>query len=417
MSARSAGGGGAGGGGGGAGGPPRGRELGAGERVVAAGGAAVTAALVTCPLDVVKGRLQVQAGGAAGRVAGGGVAAGPGSASQSMASATSSLSRSLFTPGKRSGPRVLRAGPALAMAAPAGASVSYLGCPPRCPTIGNPGAAPLCAPQCEVYKGPLDVVRKLLRREGFRAFWRGLDASLATAIPAVGIYMPLYDTCLREASAAGLEGALCPLAAGTVARTTAVLCTAPMEMVKTRLQSMAPSKRGGGQGGGGTLLREVQLVVSSRQGGGVLNLWKGTGATLARDVPFSAVYWTMTERIKAKLLTLDGGGGWQREVGGATGTSGASGTRVVLANLAAGTTSGCVASFMTTPCDVIKTKMQVVLPGSSGSGMLDVTRNLFRAEGFSGFFAGWAPRVARTAPACGIVLTSYELLKMLPPRG
>jgi len=161
----------------------------------------------------------------------------------------------------------------------------------------------------------------------------------------------------------------------------------------------------------------VQLVVSSRQGGGVLNLWKGTGATLARDVPFSAVYWTMTERIKAKLLTLDGGGGWQREVGGATGTSGASGTRVVLANLAAGTTSGCVASFMTTPCDVIKTKMQVVLPGSSGSGMLDVTRNLFRAEGFSGFFAGWAPRVARTAPACGIVLTSYELLKMLPPRG
>lgn len=158
----------------------------------------------------------------------------------------------------------------------------------------------------------------------------------------------------------------------------------------------------------------MRLVVSSRQGGGVLNLWKGTGATLARDVPFSAVYWTMTERIKRKLLSADGGGGWMPEVGGA---AGASGTRVVLANLAAGTSSGCVASFMTTPFDVIKTKMQVVTPGSSGSTMLDVMRTLFRAEGFSGFFAGWAPRVARTAPACGIVLTSYELLKMLPPQG
>jgi len=145
-----------------------------------------------------------------------------------------------------------------------------------------------------------------------------------------------------------------------------------------------------------------------------MNLWKGTGATLARDVPFSAVYWTMTERIKRKLLSMDGGGGWRPVVGGA---AGASGTRVVLANLAAGTASGCVASFITTPFDVIKTKMQVVIPGSHGSSMLDVTRTLFGAEGFSGFFAGWAPRVARTAPACGIVLTSYELLKMLPPRG
>ena len=363
--------------------------------MVAAGGAAVTAALVTCPLDVVKGRLQVQAGQAAA----GGIALVGGASSSavgSVASASSSLSRSLFTPGKRSGPRALRAGPGLGMVAPAGGGVSYMGCPPRCPTIGNPSSLPLCAPQCEIYSGPLDVVRKVFRREGFKAFWRGLDASLATAIPAVGIYMPLYDSCLREAKSAGLEGALSPMVAGTVARTCAVLCTAPMEMVKTRLQSMSP-KHGGE---GGTLLHEVRSVVSSRKGGGVLNLWKGTGATLARDVPFSAIYWSMTERIKQPLLGRDGAA-----------KPGAAG--VVVANLAAGTTSGMVASYVTTPFDVVKTKMQVVKPGAQGSSMWEVSRALLKAEGPKGFFAGWVPRVARTAPACGIVLTSYEALKML----
>lgn len=58
-----------------------------------------------------------------------------------------------------------------------------------------------------------------------------------SAVPMVGIYMPLYDT-LRD----GLEpriGGTAPLVASAVARAVAVSCVAPIELLRTRLMSGA----------------------------------------------------------------------------------------------------------------------------------------------------------------------------------
>jgi solute carrier family 25, member 39/40 len=51
----------------------------------------------------------------------------------------------------------------------------------------------------------------------------------------VGIYFPLYDALAAEL-AKGPAGAQAPLVAGAVARTAAVLCTSPLELVRTRMQ-------------------------------------------------------------------------------------------------------------------------------------------------------------------------------------
>lgn len=51
----------------------------------------------------------------------------------------------------------------------------------------------------------------------------------------VGIYFPLYDALAAEL-ARGPAGAYAPLVAGAAARTAAVLCTSPLELVRTRMQ-------------------------------------------------------------------------------------------------------------------------------------------------------------------------------------
>lgn len=84
--------------------------------------------------------------------------------------------------------------------------------------------------------------------------------------------------------------------------------------------------------------------------------------------------------------------------------------QVLTANLLAGSSAGAVAAVVTTPFDVVKTRLQVadrLHPRSSR----EVMREIVAVEGVGGLFKGVVPRAARTAPACAIVIGSYELLK------
>lgn len=61
----------------------------------------------------------------------------------------------------------------------------------------------------------------------------------------------------------------------------------------------------------------------------------GTGATLARDVPFSALYWGMLEPIRHSLLPSDG--------------AVPSKSKLLIANFVAGSLGGAAAAAITTP--------------------------------------------------------------------
>jgi solute carrier family 25 protein 39/40 len=189
-----------------------------------------------------------------------------------------------------------------------------------CPTTGNPAFPKrLCAPECQVYSGSLDVFRKVVRQEGVRALFRGTDAALLIAVPTVGIYLPLYDTCNewltelckkpQNPHLAGFEP-VTPALAGAASRTVAVLCVAPLDLVRTRAlavgrhnvptkhkppasgvwHSLSYAARGDTQGGkslntgnsGAGFDPRVRSVFAN--GGAIRRLWTGTGPTLARCV-------------------------------------------------------------------------------------------------------------------------------------
>lgn len=93
----------------------------------------------------------------------------------------------------------------------------------------------------------------------------------------------------------------------------------------------------------------------------------------------------------------------------------------------AGATSGAVASLVTTPFDVGKTRQQVLQPASMNKNAMKTTgilrpeelsmpRFLYRIwadEGIQGLFRGWAARCLRVAPACAIMISSYEMGKKM----
>ncbi len=392
------------------------------DRVAAAAGAAVASALITNPMDVVKTRVQTQAyarrlqessaychqlSGFAGNNNKSGGAGGGGAGAQAGGQRVAAQLFGAVRP--QHGGVAAAPGSGLAMSCSS------------CTHVGVDAAATARAPAqaCQhLYRGTLDAARKIVRSEGLKVLWRGTPAALAMAVPQVGIYMPTYEALKSRLlgsellGAPGSEGAQLQAAmlSGTISRTLAVVITSPLERWRTRAQA--------------GIDLNWRSVTGCRNT--FASLWRGTVATLARDVPFSGIYWLVTEKAR-KTLSRRSAAAANHGSGSRSANDNDNGSfkDVAYVNLLSGTIGGTVAATLTTPLDVVKTRIQVSGGGapSSGGAMgamaaedVGVRRMLARIvakEGVGRLFDGATARAARAAPSCAIVLTSYEVLKKI----
>ena len=244
--------------------------------------------------------------------------------------------------------------------------------------------------QGQHYRGTYDALRRIAQHEGTHVLWRGTGLSLVMSVPMVGIYLPLYDAMLQylEEKLGSRGSPYSPLLAGTAARSVAVYCTSPIELMRVRMQSLPKD---------GHLYNNSINKMNSKT---MRNLWRGVGATLWRDVPFSGLYWALVEPIRRELLPQ----------GGAT-----SELEVFKANAVSGGVAGALAAAITTPFDVAKTQMQ--LYHGTTVKTFTVMKDICLSEGISGIFKGWSARSAKAVPACAIVLSAYEMIKFFPMAG
>ncbi|KAG8363276.1 hypothetical protein BUALT_Bualt19G0005300 [Buddleja alternifolia] len=270
------------------------------------------------------------------------------------------------------------------------------------------GTQPACAPDCTRYKGMLDVFYKVIRQEGFSRLWRGTNASLALAVPSVGIYMPLYDifrNYMEEFTSrnAPTIAPYVPVVAGSLTRSIACISCYPVELARTRMQAFKHNQTDVKPPGVWKTLAGVVSPVKSANNHQAFQsyriLWTGLGAQLARDVPFSAVCWSFLEPLRRKFLSRIG--------------DEASATSVLGANFCAGFMAGSLAAATTCPLDVARTRRQIEKDPTRALKM--TTRHtlieIWRDGGIRGLFAGARPRVARAGPSVGIVVSFYEVVK------
>nr|XP_046255971.1 solute carrier family 25 member 40 isoform X2 [Scatophagus argus] len=242
------------------------------------------------------------------------------------------------------------------------------------------------------FSGTLDAFIKITRGEGIRALWSGLPPTLVMAVPATVIYFTSYDQlCAALRVRMGDYAQEAPLLAGAIARVGSVTVISPLELIRTKLQAQKQSYR--------ELTACIRTAVQSE---GLLSLWRGLGPTLLRDVPFSAMYWYNYETGKKWLCE------WYS-------------TRepTFAITFLSGAVSGSIAAIVTLPFDVVKTKRQVELGELQAknlsclvsSSTFSVMSRIVAQDGFGGLFKGFLPRLIKVAPACAIMISTYEFGK------
>jgi solute carrier family 25, member 39/40 len=282
--------------------------------------------------------------------------------------------------------------------------------------------------QKKTISSTMDGLRKIARNEGVSTLWRGLSPTLVMAIPANIIYFTGYDWLRynrRSPIAKNVGDYYVPLVAGSFARIVAATAVGPIELFRTRLQASSGSSTTGHLA---NTFRGIQDMVRAN---GWHSLWRGLTLTLWRDVPFSGFYWLGYETIRGRLTDMrDARQGRTRERDEHRGKarlrsqSQENHADTFVDSFIAGASSGAIASIITMPFDVGKTRTQVYRNGPSPSvpggaaavapeerSMVRLLWHIFRSEGVAGLWSGWIPRTLKVAPGCAIMISSYEVGK------
>lgn len=117
-------------------------------------------------------------------------------------------------------------------------------------------------------------------------------------------------------------------------------------------------------------------------------------------MPFSAIYFPTYAHLKKDFF----GEGPTKKLG-------------VLQLLTAGAIAGMPAAYLTTPADVIKTRLQVAARQGEQSytGLRHAAITIWQQEGFKAFFKGGPARILRSSPQFGFTLAAYEVLQNALP--
>merc|ERR1711879_474576 len=128
------------------------------------------------------------------------------------------------------------------------------------------------------------------------------------------------------------------------------------------------------------------------RGLGISGLYRGAPATLARDVPYSMLFFPAYANAKAFF----------EDENGETG---------LVQNLACGTFAGALAAGMMTPSDVVKTRFQQAGGKDKYGSISNCFKEVLREEGLFAFYKGALPRMVTQGPLFGIALAAFEFAR------
>ncbi|KAK9480135.1 mitochondrial carrier domain-containing protein [Lipomyces japonicus] len=245
-----------------------------------------------------------------------------------------------------------------------------------------------------LYKNSIDCFKKVIHNEGFKGLYSGLGPQLVGVAPEKAIKLTVNDFARGKLSDdKGNIPLYGEILSGGTAGACQVVFTNPLEIVKIRLQiqgEVAKSVEG-------TPKRSAIWIVRNL---GLLGLYKGATACLMRDVPFSAIYFPTYAHLKKDYF----GEGPNKQLG-------------IGQLLVAGAIAGMPAAYFTTPCDVIKTRLQAEARAGQTHyhNIGHCFTTIIKEEGFKALFKGGPARILRSSPQFGCTLAAYEFLQNVLP--
>ncbi|KAL3273973.1 hypothetical protein HHI36_015394 [Cryptolaemus montrouzieri] len=224
----------------------------------------------------------------------------------------------------------------------------------------------------------LNIFADILQQQQIKGLWRGMTPSLTRCVPGVGLYFCTLDCMKRIFFENRSPGPLEAVTLGVASRSFSGALLIPITVIKTRYESGVYN-----YSSVGSALKEIYHKE------GFKGMTCGLLPTLFRDAPFSGLY--LMFYIQTKELVP---------------TDVLNSPYASPAHFTCGITAGILASLVTQPADVLKTKMQ--LYPNKFSGIWSAAIYIHTKYGVKGYFKGIVPRMLRRTLMAAMSWTIYE---------
>lgn len=242
-----------------------------------------------------------------------------------------------------------------------------------------------------LYKNALDAVAKTFAANGILGFYSGFSAVVVGSTASSAVY---FGTCeFAKSFLSKLDNypaVLIPPTAGAMGNVVSSAIMVPKELITQRMQAGAKG-------------RSWQVLVKILQNDGVMGLYAGYSATLLRNLPAGVLSYSSFEYLKALVLSK-------------TEKNHLEPVQSVLC----GALAGAISASLTTPLDVVKTrlmtqghveavsKVATVMYG----GVPATVRQILAEEGWVGLTRGMGPRVLHSACFSALGYFAFETARL-----
>ncbi|KAG0601769.1 hypothetical protein M758_11G138200 [Ceratodon purpureus] len=259
----------------------------------------------------------------------------------------------------------------------------------------------------QLYSGPLDVVTKVLAKQGIAGLYSGVQAAFVGSIISSSIYFGTYELGKGVFTSIGnCPKTLVPPLAAALGNITSSAILVPKEVVKQRMQA-------------GMVGSALDVFLQTIRSEGIGGLYAGYSAALLRNLPSNIISFSTFEYLKLAWLrdsektTLEP---WQSVISGAA--------------------AGALSASLTTPLDVVKTRLMtqarksISTTGISGvraeaaaraqaiaaytyTGVASTLNQIWVEEGALGLTKGMGPRLFYSACFSALGFFAFETTRVI----
>jgi len=237
---------------------------------------------------------------------------------------------------------------------------------------------------------PLDTLRTRIQSQegfwkagGFKGTYKGIGSAALGSAPGAAAFFSTYETMKQviKSNSGGKEHWTHHALASSCGEVAACLFRVPTAVVTQNMQV-------------GAYDSFTQAVSTTYGRGGFGGFYVGYTTTVMREIPFAFIQFPLYEGLKK---------GWAGLQGEATSPN---------QGATCGSIAGAIASGITTPLDVAKTRIMLEKPAEGQAkqytGTVQTLQVIFKAEGIPGLFKGLVPRVGWITAGGFIFFGAYE---------
>ncbi|KAI4348066.1 hypothetical protein L6164_008828 [Bauhinia variegata] len=243
----------------------------------------------------------------------------------------------------------------------------------------------------EIYKNAFDAIVKTFQTKGILGFYRGVSAVIVGSTASSAVY---FGTCEFGKSILSkfdkYPSVLIPPTAGAMGNIVSSAIMVPKELITQRMQAGAKG-------------RSWEVLLKILEKDGVLGLYAGYSATLLRNLPAGVLSYSSFEYLKAAVLSRTKQNHLEP-----------------IQSVFCGALAGAISASLTTPLDVVKTRLMTQVHGEAVnkvaavmySGVSATVKQILKEEGWVGLTRGMGPRVVHSACFSALGYFAFETARL-----